>query len=71
VNHIAYGKTHEYFPLVAKNEYRKRNLCLILNNYFSGSFPQLASFFIKHEKMEIRELEEILNLLKKELENKP
>ena len=69
VNHTAYGKTHEYFPLVAKDDYRKQYLNSMLHNYFGGSFRQLASFFMKHEKMDIREMEEILNLMKKELEN--
>jgi len=71
VDHTAYGKTHEYFPLVAKDEYRKQYLNTMLNNYFGGSFRQLASFFIKHEKLDIRELEEVLYLMKKELEKKP
>jgi BlaI family transcriptional regulator, penicillinase repressor len=71
VDHTAYGKTHEYFPLVAKDEYRKQYLNTMLDNYFGGSFRQLASFFMKHEKIDIRELEEVLNLMKKELDKKP
>jgi predicted transcriptional regulator len=68
IGHTAYGKTHEYYPLVAKDEYRKRYLNSMLHNYFGGSFRQMASFFVKNEKMDTRELEEILNLMKKELE---
>lgn len=71
VDHKAYGKTHEYFPLVTKDEYRRQYLSAMLNNYFGGSFRQLASFFIKHEKMDIREMEEVLRLMKKEQDNKP
>ncbi|MBN1791210.1 MAG: BlaI/MecI/CopY family transcriptional regulator [Bacteroidales bacterium] len=70
VDHKAYGKTHEYFPLVAKDEYRKQYLNTMLNNYFGGSFRQLASFFMKHEKMDIREMEELLTLMKKEQNKK-
>jgi predicted transcriptional regulator len=69
VDHTAYGKTHEYYPLVEKDEYRKQFLNTMLHNYFGGSFRQMASFFIKNEKMDVRELEEILNLMKKEIEN--
>lgn len=68
VSHTAYGKTHEYYPLVEKDEYRKKYLNSMLHNYFGGSFRQMASFFVKNEKMDTRELEEILNLMKKELE---
>jgi hypothetical protein len=42
----------------------------MLNNYFGGSFRQLASFFMKHEKMDIREMEELLTLMKKEQNKK-
>jgi len=70
-DHTAFGKTHEYFPLVGKDEYRKQFLNSMLHDYFGGSFRQLASFFMKHEKMNVLELEEILNLMKKELGQKP
>jgi len=71
VSHTAYGKTHEYHPLVGKDEYRKQFLNVMLNNYFGGSFRQLASFFMKHEKLEMLELEEIMKLMKKEIDQKP
>jgi len=66
VDHIAYGKTHEYYPLIARDDYRKQTLNSMLDNYFGGSFRQLASFFLRHEKLDMRELEEILELMKKE-----
>jgi len=66
VDHTAYGKTHEYYPLIARDDYRKQTLNSMLDNYFGGSFRQLASFFLRHEKLDMRELEEILELMKKE-----
>jgi predicted transcriptional regulator len=71
VGHKAYGKTHEYYPLVGKDEYRKQYLNTLLNNYFGGSFKQLASFFMKNEKLDIHEMEDILNLMNKEMGKKP
>jgi BlaI family penicillinase repressor len=68
VDHQAFGKTHEYFPLIDKDEYRRQSLNSMLNSYFEGSFQQLASFFMKHEKMDTRELEEIMNLMKKKMD---
>jgi predicted transcriptional regulator len=70
VDHIAYGKTYEYFPLVARDEYRKQYLNSMLDNYFGGSFKQLASFFMKHEKLDMREMEEILKMMNNELDKK-
>jgi predicted transcriptional regulator len=71
IGHTAYGKTHEYFPLVGKDEYRKQYLNSMLHNYFGGSFRQLASFFAKNEKPDVRELEEIMRMMKDELDKKP
>jgi BlaI family penicillinase repressor len=71
VSHKAFGKTHEYYPVVLKDEYRKQYVNTMMTNYFGGSFKQLASFLIDHDKLDIRELEEILKLIKKESDQKP
>ncbi len=64
--HTAYGKTHEYYPLVSRDEYRKHYLNNMISHYFSGSFKQLVSFFAKEQKLDINDLEDMLNSMKKE-----
>lgn len=66
VDHKAYGKTHEYFPLVTREKYTKFYLNNLLKGYFNGSFSNLVSFFAKENKMDIREMERILEELKKQ-----
>src|SRR5687767_7070261 len=68
VNHKAYGKTHEYFPVISKEKYTKFYLNNLLKGYFNGSFQNLVSFFARENKMDIRDLEKLLNELKN---NKP
>jgi BlaI family transcriptional regulator, penicillinase repressor len=70
VSHIAFGKTHEYLPVITKDEYRKQSLSTMMNNYFGGSFRQLASFLIQNKNIDTLELEEVLNMMKKELNTK-
>ena len=70
VGHTAYGKTHEYYPLITRDEYRKHYLNNMISHYFSGSFKQLVSFFAKEEKIELKELEDILNTMRKESKSK-
>ena len=70
VSHRAFGKTHEYYPLVLKDEYRKFYVNTMMNNYFGGSFKQLASFLIRNDNLDVRELEEILTLMRKEMDQK-
>jgi BlaI family transcriptional regulator, penicillinase repressor len=70
VSHTAYGKTHEYYPLMSKDEYRKQSLNNMISNYFSGSFKQLVSFFAREEELGRKEFEDILNTMKNEYRSK-
>ena len=69
IGHKAYGRTHEYFPLISRNDYTRNYLGNFLQNYFGNSFHSLASFFAKEEKPSLRELEEIRNLISEEIKN--
>ena len=64
VDHKAYGKTHEYFPLISKEKYTKFYLNNLLKGYFNGSFQNLVSFFAKENKMNIHEIEKLLEEIK-------
>ena len=70
VNHKAYGKTHEYFPIVSKKDYTKSFFGNFLNKYFSNSFQQLVSFFSNENDMSLEEMDKIRLLLEKEIKNK-
>jgi len=69
VSYIAYGKTHEYYPLIGKNEYRSQYLKSIVSNYFGGSFERLVSFFAKDNDMDIQEMEELLKNVQNDITN--
>jgi len=38
VAHNAYGKTHEYYPVVSRDDYKKRFLKSFIKRYFGNSF---------------------------------
>lgn len=57
-----YGKSHEYYPLISKEEYFKGQLKSMINNFFNGSAPEFASFFA-NEQSDLSDLEEIKNLI--------
>ncbi len=68
VSYKAYGKTHEYFPLVSKKEYTKRFFGSLMKNYFSNSYTALASFLANDKTISIRELEDMKALMEEEIE---
>lgn len=64
VDHKAYGKTHEYFPIITKEKYTTFYLNNMIRGYFNGSFQNLVSFFAKENKMSAGEIEKLLDELK-------
>ena len=64
VDHKAYGKTHEYFPIVSKEKYTRFYLNNVISGYFNGSFQNLVSFFARDNKLDTRDLEKLLNEVK-------
>ena len=70
VGYKAYGKAHEYYPLISKKEYRKKYFKGFLRNYFGNSYMALTSFFTKEQDLSLQELEEIKKLIDEEIEQK-
>jgi predicted transcriptional regulator len=61
------GNTNLFFPEVKKHEYARLQFSSLLKDYFSGSFPKLATFFAKENNLSIAELEEMLKIAESEL----
>jgi BlaI family transcriptional regulator, penicillinase repressor len=67
VGHKAYGRTHEYFPLISKKDYTRSFFRNFMTGYFDNSYHALASFFTAEEKLDLTELEEIRTLVDNEI----
>jgi len=63
VSHNAFGNTHQYFPIVKMEEYRKRFMNTAIDTYFDSSYKNMVSFFAKEEKISAEELREILAMI--------
>lgn len=64
VGYNAYGKSHQYYPLIDKEEYSKKFLGRFVEKYFSGSYTDLVSFFTTKKELTIEDLEALLKELK-------
>ncbi len=69
VGHRAYGKTHQYYPLISRPEYTRSFMKNFMRNYFSGSFQEMVSFFAKEDNMSLSELDEMMADVKRDLKN--
>jgi len=68
VSHKPYGKTHEYFPLITKAEYRRRKFKGLVAQYFDNSIESVVSFLAREEKIGPKEFEELTKLVAEESE---
>lgn len=66
LDHKAYGRTHEYFPLVSKEHYSKQTINKFVEDYFEGSANRLVSFLVKEKDLNLKDLTELLNKLEEE-----
>lgn len=65
VAHHAFGNTHQYYPIVKMEDYRKRFMNTAIENYFDSSYKNMVSFFAQEEKISAKELREILEIIEK------
>lgn len=61
----AYGKSHEYYPIVKMEDYRKMFMEETMEKYFDNSFSNLVNFFVKDKKLSKEELDKIMTIIEK------
>ncbi|AQS93794.1 MULTISPECIES: BlaI/MecI/CopY family transcriptional regulator [Polaribacter] len=65
VAHKPLGRGFMYYPIIDKETYSNQSLHKLMNGYFNGSFKSMVSFFVKENKMDVKELESILKEVNK------
>ena len=65
IGHEAFGKTHRYFPILKKEEYRSNVFKRVMDNFFDNSPEALLSYFVKEENVDPEELNKLLERIKK------
>ncbi len=63
VDHKAYGRTHEYFPIVTREDYQESFLKNAKKNVFKGSLATLISNLIDTDNISQNELDSIQKLI--------
>lgn len=63
IDYKAFGKTHQYFPLVSREDYQKVEVNSLLGKYFSNSYSKMVAHFAQQENISKEELEDILKMI--------
>ena len=66
VGYYKKGRGHIYLPKLPKAEYSNQSINKLVDGYFQGSFKNMVSFFVKENKMDLKEVEDILELINKD-----
>lgn len=66
IAHKAYGKSHEYYPVIDRDTYTQGFMSSVLDNFFGGSPSRMVSFLSSNKSISIEETDEIIKLLKRE-----
>jgi predicted transcriptional regulator len=59
------GRVHQYYPIVSKGEYSSSSIRNLVEGYFEGSFADAVSFMVKQKDISVKELELLLQEMKK------
>ncbi|WP_266362467.1 BlaI/MecI/CopY family transcriptional regulator [Tellurirhabdus rosea] len=69
VGYTAYGKTHEYYPLITEEQYKRFQTEQLMSNYFDNSLQKLVSFFVKDRNLSLKEADELIQLINRKKES--
>jgi len=63
LSHKTYGKSHQYFPTISLEEYRKVHINDSILKYYGNSISNMVNYFVKEEKLTNEELSELLDII--------
>jgi BlaI family transcriptional regulator, penicillinase repressor len=55
------GNVYVYVPAIPEEEYKKKFLTGVVQDYFANSYKNLVNFFVDHQKLSAEELQEIID----------
>ena len=68
VAHKTYGNTHQFYPVISKEEYQQGAVGDVvkdvIENYFDNSYSKMVTHFAKEDKISESELEQIMKMIR-------
>jgi BlaI family penicillinase repressor len=56
----SFGNTYQYYPVISKEEYNRKNLRNMVRTYFGNSYKRAVSALIEEEDLSLEELRDLI-----------
>ena len=63
VGHRSFGKSHQYYPLLSREQYRNERFSGLMKDYFNNSMKQVLSHFGSSGSLSMNEADEIIKIM--------
>jgi predicted transcriptional regulator len=63
VDHRSFGKSHQYYPLMSREQYRNERFTSLMKDYFNNSMKQVLSHFGSSGSLNLKEADEIIQMM--------
>lgn len=63
VDHRSFGKSHQYYPLTSREQYRNERFSSLMKDYFNDSMKQVLSHFGNSGSVNMKEADEIIRMM--------
>ena len=63
VDHRSFGKSHQYYPLLSREQYRNERFSGLMKDYFNNSMKQVLSHFGSSGSLSMNEADEIIKIM--------
>jgi len=70
VGYKEYGNSREYYPVITKTDYFTKHVNGLIKTFFNNSASQFASFFTTETNLSGKELDELKEIIEKEIQKK-
>ena len=65
LDHIIFGNTYQYYPIVSEEDFRKGTLRNVISKYFNNSYLNAVSSLVKEEDISLDELRQLIQEVEK------
>lgn len=60
ISHKAFGRNHQYFAAISRDEFKNKTLKGVISKYFNNSYLGAVSTLVKNEEISLDELKALI-----------